>query len=391
MSRQRRRIAILGSTGSIGRQTLEVIRALPDHFEVVGLAAGGFSPLFQQHLAEFRPLVSAVGRPFPDETARLPADVLSGVEGLVQVATVPEADVVVIATVGRAGLAPTLAAISKGKTVALANKESLVMAGPLVTGQARRSGARILPIDSEHSAIWQCLQGEGEQREWLTTVKKLWLTASGGALRDMAPPDVERVTPERVLAHPTWRMGPKVTVDSATLMNKGLEVIEARWLFGLPLDQIKLVLHRQSIIHSMVEFVDGSIKAQLGTPDMRTPIQYALAYPQRLPGLAESLDLVKAGTLTFEEIDLKLYPCLGLALEAARRGDSYPAALSSANEVAVELFLGEKIWFGDIPNLVEEVLSRHHSVEIDSLEAVLKVDEEARMECLSLAQNRRRN
>jgi 1-deoxy-D-xylulose-5-phosphate reductoisomerase len=275
--------------------------------------------------------------------------------------------------------------------VALANKESLVMAGSLVTGEARRSGARILPVDSEHSAIWQCLQGEGELREWLTTVKSLWLTASGGALRDVEQSDVDRVSPARVLAHPTWRMGPKVTVDSATLMNKGLEVIEAGWLFGLPLEQIKLVLHRQSIIHSMVEFVDGSIKAQLGTPDMRTPIQYALAYPERLPGLAEPLDLVKAGTLTFEEIDLKRYPCLRLALEAAQRGGSYPAALSSANEVAVELFLGEKIWFGDIPKLVEEVLSRHRPVEIDSLEAVLRVDEEARMECLSLAQNRRRN
>jgi 1-deoxy-D-xylulose-5-phosphate reductoisomerase len=391
VSRRRRRIAILGSTGSIGKQTLEVVRALPDRFEIVGLAAGGYSDLFREQLAEFHPMVSAVGCPSPEQLDLLPQNVLAGVDGLVEVASVPEADVVMIATVGRAGLAPTLAAVGRGKSVALANKESLVMAGSLVTSRARRSGARILPVDSEHSAIWQCLQGEGELREWMGTVKSLWLTASGGALRDMAPTDVQRVAPARVLAHPTWRMGPKVTVDSASLMNKGLEVIEARWLFGLPFDRIKVVLHRQSIVHSMVEFVDGSVKAQLGTPDMRTPIQYALAYPERLPGLAAPLNLSKVGTLTFEDIDLTRYPCLRLALEAAEKGDSYPAALSSANEVAVELFLAEKVYFGDIPVLVEEVLSRHRPVQIDSLEAVLKVDEEARLDCLALAQNRRGN
>ncbi|HEX2923725.1 MAG TPA: 1-deoxy-D-xylulose-5-phosphate reductoisomerase [Chloroflexota bacterium] len=390
MSRRRRRVAILGSTGSIGRQTLEVIRALPDRLEVVGLAAGGFSDLFQEQLAEFRPVVSAVGCPTPEQMAVLPQSVLTGVEGLVEVATIPDVDVVMIATVGRAGLAPTLAAVSQGKSVALANKESLVMAGSLVTDRAKRTGARILPVDSEHSAIWQCLHGEGELGEWAGTVKSLWLTASGGALRDMSPADVERVSPARVLAHPTWHMGPKVTVDSASLMNKGLEVIEAGWLFGLPLDRIQIVLHRQSIVHSLVEFVDGALKAQLGTPDMRTPIQYSLTYPERLPGLAAPLDLAKAGALTFEDIDLARYPCLRLALEAAKNGGSYPAALSSANEVAVQLFLAEKIWFGDIPVLVEEVLSRHRPVQIDSLEAVLKVDEEARIECTNLARNRRR-
>ncbi|HEX2988336.1 MAG TPA: 1-deoxy-D-xylulose-5-phosphate reductoisomerase, partial [Chloroflexota bacterium] len=374
----------------IGRQTLEVIRALPDRLEVVGLAAGGFSDLFQEQLAEFHPMVSAVGCPTPEQMAVLPQSVLTGVEGLVEVATIPDVDVVMIATVGRAGLAPTLAAVSQGKSVALANKESLVMAGSLVTDRARRSGARILPVDSEHSAIWQCLHGEGELGEWASTVKSLWLTASGGALRDMSPADVERVSPARVLAHPTWHMGPKVTVDSASLMNKGLEVIEAGWLFGLPLDRIQIVLHRQSIVHSLVEFVDGALKAQLGTPDMRTPIQYSLTYPDRLPGLAAPLDLAKAGALTFEDIDLTRYPCLRLALEAAKNGGSYPAALSSANEVAVQLFLAEKIWFGDIPVLVEEVLSRHRPVQIDSLEAVLKVDEEARIECMNLARNRRR-
>lgn len=390
MRRRRRRIALLGSTGSIGRQTLDVIRWLPDRFEIVGLAAGRYSDLFKAQLDEFRPRLAAVGKASEVEAAGLPPGLLWGAQGLGQVATAPEADLVVVATVGSAGLAPTLEAVARGKAVALANKEALVMAGRLITQQARRSGAPILPVDSEHSALWQCLRGEGELQEWRDTVRALLLTASGGALRDLPPNELERVTPAQVLAHPTWQMGPKVTVDSATLMNKGLEVIEAQWLFGLPLDRIKLVLHRESIVHSLVEFVDGSVKAQLGTADMRIPIQYALSYPDRLPSRAEPLDLARVGTLSFEEIDLKRYPCLRLALEAAEWGQSYPAALSAANEVAVGLFLAGEITFGTIPVLVEEVLSRHQPVEIESLEAVLQVDEGARREGLALAQNRRR-
>ncbi|MHB0869955.1 MAG: 1-deoxy-D-xylulose-5-phosphate reductoisomerase [Chloroflexota bacterium] len=391
MNRRRRRIVLLGSTGSIGRQTLDVVRWFPDRFEVVGLAAGHYGDLFEAQLAEFQPRLVAVGMATEDEAAVLPASILRGVEGLSQLATAAEADLVVVATAGGAGVVPTLAAVSQGQNVALANKESLVMAGKLVTERADRTGARILPIDSEHSAIWQCLRGEGELGEWRSTVRSLILTASGGALRDLPQSELERVTPAQVLNHPTWQMGPKVTVDSATLMNKGLEVIEAYWLFGLPLDRIRILLHRESIVHSMVEFVDGAVKAQLGTADMRGPIQYALSYPERMEGRVEPLDLARVGSLTFEEIDLTRYPCLRLALEAGRGGGSYPAALSAANECAVNLFLAEEIPFGMIPILVEETLSRHTPVEIDSLEAVLEVDGWARRECLALAQNKRRN
>lgn len=391
MSPRPKRIVVLGSTGSIGRQTLDVVRWHPDHFQVVGLAAGHWSESFRAQLEEFRPRLAAVGTATEREATGWPSSLRRGIEGLIELATEPDADLVVVATAGGSGVSPTLAAVEKGKSVALANKESLVMAGRLVTERARRSGARILPIDSEHSAIWQCLRGEGELPEWRATVRSLILTASGGALRDLPLGELECVTPAQVLNHPTWQMGPKVTVDSATLMNKGLEVIEAYWLFGLPLDRIRILLHRESIVHSMVEFVDGSVKAQLGSPDMHLPIQYALAYPQRLETKVEPLDLSKVGSLTFEEIDFKRYPCLRLALDAAWRDASYPAALSVANECAVDLFLAEEIPFGAIPSLVEEVLSRHEPVAIDSLEVVLEVDSWARRECLALAQNYKRN
>lgn len=392
MGNRRRRIAVLGSTGSIGRQTLEVVRWLPDRLEVVGLASGRFSDAFQAQLAEFRPRLAAVG------DSRAAADVvgvhpriLQGVQGLVELVTAPEVDLVMMATVGSIGVIPTLAAVSAGKTVALANKEALVMAGNLVTAAARRSGARILPVDSEHSAIWQCLRGEGELQEWLSTVRAVILTASGGALRDLPPGELERVSPAQVLAHPTWQMGPKVTVDSATLMNKGLEVIEARWLFGLPLDRIQVLLHRESIVHSLVEFVDGSVKAQMGTADMRIPIQYAILYPERLPGGAKPLALSQVGCLSFSEVDLARFPCLRLALEAARADLSYPAAMSAANETAVDLFLAGEIGFGTLPAVVEEVLSRHQPVAIDSAESVLQVDASARREALAVARNRSEN
>lgn len=386
----RRRIVILGSTGSIGRQTLEVARWMPERFEVVGLAAGSYSDLFRSQLEEFHPRLAAVGRATASDREVLPSGMLRGQEGLAAIATASGVDLVVVATVGRAGLVPTLEAVSTGRDVALANKEALVMAGKLVTGVARRSGARILPVDSEHSAIWQCLRGEGELDDWMTTVQSIILTASGGALRDAAPEDLAKVTPNQVLAHPTWNMGPKVTVDSATLMNKGLEVIEARWLFGLPLERVKVLLHRESVVHSLVEFVDGSIKAQLGAADMRIPIQYALCYPERVSGRTEQLSLASIGSLSFGEIDLARYPCMKLALEAAQQDLTYPAAMSGANEVAVDLFLNEKIAFTDIAELVEEVLIRHQPILADGLEAILHVDEWARSECLAIAQRRKR-
>ncbi len=389
MNRRRRRVAVLGCTGSIGRQTLDVIRWFPDRFEVAGLAGGRYSETFRSLVAEFQPSLAAVGN--VTEAEELPAGILRGTEGVTRVATLTGADVVVVATAGGAGVVPTLAAVTQGKNVALANKESLVMAGKLVTDQARRSGARILPVDSEHSAIWQCLRGEGELPEWRSTVRSLILTASGGALRDLPASELDRVSPAQVLAHPTWQMGPKVTVDSATLMNKGLEVIEAYWLFGLPLDRVKLVLHRESIVHSMVEFIDGTVKAQLGVPDMRVPIQYALGYPERLEGKTQQLDLARIGTLTFDEINLERYPCLRLALDAARKGQSYPAVLSAANEVAVNLFLEGKIGFGTIPILVEEVLGRHQPAELENVEDILHLDEWARQECATLAHSKRRN
>ena len=384
MDRRRRRLVVLGSTGSIGRQTLEVVRHLADRFEVIGLAAGHASEILEAQVAEFRPRLVAVGKAEPGD-ASLPEGALLGQEGLIRLATMPEADLVMMATVGTSGVQATLAAVAAGKTIALANKEALVMAGHLVTGGARRSGAQILPVDSEHSAIWQCLRGEGELGDWLSSVKTLILTASGGALRDLPLDELENVSPEKVLHHPTWSMGPKVTVDSATLMNKGLEVIEARWLFGIPLDRIKVLLHRESIVHSLVEFVDGSVKAQLSAPDMRIPIQYALCYPERLAGPVPRLDLAHAGCLSFGEIDVARYPCLRLAVDAAKADRSYPAALSAANEVAVDLFLRREIAFGTIPRIVEETLSRHRPVDIDTPDGVLAVDEEARDQAMATA------
>lgn len=385
----RRRVAVLGSTGSIGQQTLEVVRWFPDRFEVVALAAGSWSARLRTQVQEFRPGVVAVGAATAGGGS-LPEDVLVGDEGLRAAAAESGADLVVMATVGRAGLLPSLAAVAAGTMIAIANKEVLVMAGNLISAAARSSGAQILPIDSEHSAIWQCLRGEGESEEWPATVSRLLLTASGGALRDLPAGDLDGVTPKAVLAHPTWRMGPKVTVDSATLMNKGLEVIEAHWLFGLPLDRIKVLMHRESIVHSMVEFVDGSVKAQLGVADMRIPIQYALSFPERWPARIEPLDLTRVGCLNFEEVRLDRQPCLRLALEAARLGRSYPAALSASNEVAVERFLSGEITFGAIPALIERVLARHEPVEIDSLDRALAVDRWARDACLSLIESRRR-
>jgi 1-deoxy-D-xylulose-5-phosphate reductoisomerase len=361
-----RHLAILGSTGSIGRQTLDVVRAFPEHFRVVALAARENDGLLAEQAAEFGPdlvaLTSADAAAHERLRAALPAgtrlDV--GVAGLTAVATHPQATIVVAATSGLIGLEPTLAAIRAGKDIALANKETLVMAGHLVMEAVRGAGVALLPVDSEHSALWQCLRGEQ-----VAEVRRLLLTASGGPLRQMPAERMAEVTVEQALAHPTWRMGPKVTIDSATLMNKGLEVIEAHWLFDVPFERIEVVVHPQSIIHSMVEFVDDSIKLQASLPSMHLPIQDALSYPARLDrartDLLQPLRWADVARLDFEAVDLARFPCLRLACEAGVRGGTAPAVLVGADEQAVDLFLRGMIRLTDIPVLIESALA-HHTV-----------------------------
>jgi 1-deoxy-D-xylulose-5-phosphate reductoisomerase len=367
------RIALLGSTGSIGRQTLEVVRANADEFLIVGLAAGGNLDLLRHQIAEFGPAL--INSPSVGHLSQLVPGPGTSIRfvSLEEMAAAPQVDLAVIATAGKAGLLPTLAAIRAGKQVALANKEALVIAGELVMDAARAAGLEIRPVDSEHSAIWQCLRGEPH-----SAVKRLLLTASGGAFRDYQPDQLARVTPELALRHPTWQMGPKVTIDSATLMNKGLEIIEAHWLFGVDFDRIDVVLHRESIVHSMVEFVDGSIKAQLGTPDMRLPIHCALAYPRRLANPFPSLDLAAQGQLTFGPVDLRRYPCLRLARQAGAAGGTFPAVLSAADEEAVALFLGGNLPFTVIPDVVDAVLSAHVGIQHPDLATILSADAWAR-------------
>jgi 1-deoxy-D-xylulose-5-phosphate reductoisomerase len=357
-----KRIALLGCTGSIGRQTLDVVRWHPDQFRVVALVAGRPSALFEAQVAEFCPRVRCLTA--EDGTARL-----------TDLATDPGVDLLVVATSGTVAFGPTIAALRTGKPVALANKETLIMAGHLVTQAAATSGAELLPIDSEHSAIWQCLQGEQPYAE---RIKRLVLTASGGALRDRPVASLGEVTPAEALRHPTWSMGPKITIDSATLMNKGLEVIEARWLFGIEFDRIDVVVHHQSVIHSLVEFVDGSVKAQLGLPDMRLPIQYALAHPRRLAAPVEPLDLAAVGKLTFAAVDSARYPCLMLAYAAGRGGGTYPTVLNAANEVAVARFLDHDLGFMRIAELIDAALQAHQARPNPSLEEVLEADAWAR-------------
>ncbi|MCJ7605785.1 MAG: 1-deoxy-D-xylulose-5-phosphate reductoisomerase [Dehalococcoidales bacterium] len=360
-----KRLAILGSTGSIGRQTLDVVRALPGYFRVAGLAAGKNAAALAEQAAEFKPdYISMAEGAIPAVDAK--------VITLEEMAVLPEADIIVIATSGTAGISATLAAVRAGKTIALANKESLVAAGELITTEMAKSGARIFPVDSEHSAIWQCLAGEQSPR-------RIYLTASGGPFRSYSTGQMAGITVEQALAHPSWTMGPKVTIDSATLLNKGLEVIEARWLFNVGIDDITVLVHPQSIIHSMVEFADGSVKAQLGYPDMRLPIQYALTYPERITNdKLPVLDWQKISGLTFEEPDTERFPCLRLAVEAGRQGGTYPAALCAAGEAAVELFLSHRIGFTDIPRMVEAVLEQHLGTAHPSLDIILETDAWAR-------------
>ncbi len=381
-----RRIAVLGSTGSIGRQTLDVLRCFPEHFRVVALAAHNNIALLAEQVREFQPTLVACTPDNPASAAlagELLPQALRGVEGLEAAATCADVDIVVAATSGLIGLQPTLAAIQAGKTIALANKETLVMAGHLVTASTDAAGAAIVPVDSEHSALWQCLRGESPQ-----DIARLILTASGGPFRNRPLEQQHQVTVAEALAHPTWRMGPKITIDSATLMNKGLEVIEAHWLFGVPYDQIEVVVHPQSIVHSMVEFVDGSIKMQAGLPSMHLPIQDALSAPHRLNnsgmGLVQPLRWPEVGTLHFEALDLERFPCLRLAREAGVRGGSYPSALVGADEEAVALFLDGKILFTQIAELIEEVLERHTPIAHPDVDAILNVCAWAQQTCREL-------
>ncbi|MBA7650759.1 1-deoxy-D-xylulose 5-phosphate reductoisomerase [subsurface metagenome] len=371
-----KRLAVLGSTGSIGQQTLEVVRALPHRFHIVGLAAGENTDLLAQQINEFKPrFVCHQNIGAPVHLANAEYELLS----LEEIASHPEVDAVVIATSGKAGLSPTLAAVKAGKKICLANKESLVMAGEIITNEARLNAAQILPVDSEHSAIWQCLAGETQPPAGLI------LTASGGPFRGYSSAQLGEVTAKQALKHPSWQMGEKVTIDSATLMNKGLEVIEARWLFDMPFDNIKVLIHPQSIVHSMVEFIDGSIKAQLGYPDMRLPIQYALSYPERLPNSQlPRLNWDSINNLTFEPPDLDTFPCLRLAVEAGVKGGTCPAVLCAADEVAVDLFLSERIKFTDIAKLVEQVLEKHQVIAHPTLEEIMMADAWAREQVLQL-------
>ena len=386
-----KRIALLGSTGSIGRQTLDVVRRFPEAFKVVALAARSNVDLLAKQVQEFQPsLVTCFAdTPGVEEKAlaMLPGVVL-GEQGLLGVATHPEADIVVAATSGLCGLKPTLAAIGAGKTIALANKETLVMAGHLVMQAAQRAGVSILPVDSEHSAIWQCLRGEDEQ-----SIDCLLLTASGGPFRHATPQELQGVTVEQALAHPTWRMGPKITIDSATLMNKGLEVLEAHWLFGVPYERIDVVVHPESIVHSMVKFIDGSIKMQASLPSMHLPIMNALAYPERLNNTDSSfiheLRWSEVARLNFEDLDPAQFPCFRLALEAGKLGGTYPSALVGADEEAVELFLAGSISFLEIAHLIEGVLERHQSVEQPDVTMILEASAWARKTTRELYARRR--
>ena len=374
-----KKLALLGSTGSIGTQVLDVVEKLPDRLQVVSLATNRNIELIAEQANRHRPAVVSVGR--EEDAARLrelltspqSIEIVWGDAGLVRAATVAEADVAVISVAGTVGLAPTIKAIEAGKDIALASKEVLVAAGSLVNRLVAEKGVKLLPIDSEHSAIFQCLQGAD-----LGKVRRLMLTASGGALAGYNIEDLANVTVEQALAHPTWSMGRKITIDSATLMNKCLEIIEAHWLFGVDTENIEVIIHPQSIVHSMVEFVDGSVLAQMGIPDMRIPIQYALLYPERVDTGLPQLDLIEKGTLTFLKPDLNRYPALELAYKASRAGGTMPAVMNAANEVSVSMFLEKRIGYLDIYRTVARVMDEHSPVCRPSLDQILHADTWAR-------------
>jgi 1-deoxy-D-xylulose-5-phosphate reductoisomerase len=372
-----KKIALIGSTGSIGTQTLDVLRAYPEEFRLEGLAAGSNVELFARQVQEFRPRKASVATKELADRIRpqLPegVELYYGEQGLVEVAAGTDADTVVTAIVGSAGLPATLAAIEEGKHIALANKETLVTAGHLVTELARRKGVALLPVDSEHSAIFQCLNGEHREE-----VSQITLTASGGSFRDLTREQLREVTVEDALKHPNWAMGAKITIDSATMVNKGLEVIEAHWLFGLPFEQIGVLLHPESIIHSFVEYRDGSVIAQLGTPDMRVPIQYALTYPHRWTSAAKRLSLAEVGKLHFREMDYDRFPCLRLAYECGKIGGTATSVYNAANEAAVARFLKGDIPFLQIETIIEKALAKHVAQAHPDLETIREADRWAR-------------
>jgi 1-deoxy-D-xylulose-5-phosphate reductoisomerase len=373
-----KKIVILGSTGSIGTNTLDIVAKFPEKFEVVGLTAGSNVEKMEEQIRTYSPALVALSDQGAAARLRtrckgLSTTILGGVDGLVQTATMLDADLVISAIVGGAGLVPTLSAIQAGKSIALANKEPMVMAGRLMQEEARKAGVRIFPVDSEHSALFQSMEGHR-----IEDIKRLILTASGGPLWDWTKEQMRDVTVEQALKHPNWKMGPKITIDSATLMNKGLEVVEARWLFDIPAEKIEVVVHRESIIHSLVEYQDRSVIAQLGLPDMRTPIAYAMNYPERIPLDLPSLDLAQIGALTFCNPDHDRFPCLGLGYEALRVGGTMPAVLNAANEVAVQAFLDNRIGFLAIPETIRQTMDAHHSTEIHCLDDALRADAWAR-------------
>ncbi len=386
-----KRLTLLGATGSIGLRTLEVVSSFPEEFQVAGLAARGSNVELIADLCRkySPPAVALLDAGAVDRLARLLAaprpELLSGPDGLVALARDVPADVVVSALVGGAGLLPTMAGILAGRTVALANKETLVMAGSLMTAAARRRGVKLLPVDSEHSAIFQCLVGHNRG-----DVHRILLTGSGGPFRETPKARLQTVTVEDALRHPTWKMGAKITIDSATLMNKGLEIIEARWLFDVTPDRVQVVVHPQSIVHSMVEYIDGSVIAQLGVADMGVPILYALTYPERRPTPAARLDLTRVGQLTFFEPDTDKFPCLRLARAALERGGAAPVVLNAANEIAVAAFLDRRIGFNDIADLIERALTESRARDVASIDDCVGVDAETRRRVRELVDGRGR-
>lgn len=372
-----KKVVLLGSTGSIGTSTCKVAEDLPNEIQLIGLAAGHNASLLREQVRQFNPQAVSLANPvaakeLTNEYKRGP-DVYCGSEGLIKLAILPDADVVLIAIVGIAGLQPALAAIRAGKDIAVASKEILVMAGEIVMAEARKYGVKVLAVDSEHSAIFQCLDGKPTE-----SVRQIWLTASGGPFRETPKEDFEKITVDRALKHPSWVMGPKISIDSATLFNKGLEMIEARWLFDLPIDQVRVVVHPQSVIHSMVEFVDGSIIAQISTPDMCLPIQYALTYPKRSASDRVQTDFAKIGRLDFQEPDIDRFPSLNHARRAGEVGGTLPAVLNAANEVAVQAFCDKQISFTDITATVGRTMDSHSVIEHPSLDQIVDADVWAR-------------
>ena len=373
-----KKLVILGSTGSIGTNTLDIVSKFPGKFHIIGMTAGTNVDKLEEQVRTFGPAIVAMSDEAAAQQLRvrckgLPTKVLGGAEGLVQTATMPKADLVISAIVGGAGLLPTLAAIKAGKSIALANKEPMVMAGRLMQEEARKANVRIFPIDSEHSALFQSMEGHR-----MVDIRRLILTASGGPLWDLTTEQMKDVTPEEALQHPNWKMGPKITIDSATLMNKGLEVVEARWLFDIPASQIEVLIHRESIIHSLVEYSDRSVIAQLGLPDMRTPIAYAMNYPERVPLELPSLNLAEIGRLSFCAPDDARFPCLRFGYEALTTGGTMPAVLNAANEIAVQAFLDRRIGFLGIAATIRRTMDAHIPREILTLEDALQADVWAR-------------